>query len=56
MSRKLSIFAETGEGDVKRLVGQPYHRLRHGEWRAIFEIKGDVLVVRIAYRREVYER
>lgn len=56
LSRKLSIFAETGEDDVKKLVGQPYYRLRHDEWRAIFEIKGDVLVVRIAHRREVYER
>lgn len=52
---KLNSFSETGEGDVKKLVGSHYYRLRHGDWRAIFEIKDDVLVVKVAHRREVYE-
>lgn len=52
---KLNSFAATGEGDVKKLVGSPYHRLRHGDWRAIFEIEDDVLVVKVAHRREVYD-
>ncbi|MDH2325991.1 type II toxin-antitoxin system RelE/ParE family toxin [Cereibacter sp. SYSU M97828] len=52
---KLKGYAQTGQGDVKKLVGQPYYRLRHGDWRAIFEIEGDVIVIRIAHRREVYE-
>lgn len=52
---KLNSFSETGEGDVKKLVGSPYYRLRHGDWRAIFEIKDDVLVVKVAHRRDVYE-
>jgi mRNA interferase RelE/StbE len=52
---KLNAFAATGTGDVKKLVGEPYYRLRHGDWRAIFEIEGDILVVRIAHRREVYD-
>ncbi len=52
---KLEAFAETGEGDVKKLAGGPFHRLRHGDWRAVFEIEGDLLVVRIAHRREVYD-
>lgn len=52
---KLRVFAETGAGDVKKLTGQPYYRLRHGDWRAILEITGDVIVVRIAHRREVYD-
>lgn len=52
---KLTVFASTGAGDVKKLVGQPFYRLRHGDWRAIFQIEDDVLVVRIAHRREVYE-
>lgn len=52
---KLGHYAQTGEGDVKRLVGlQGRYRLRHGDWRAIFEIAGGVLVVKIAHRREVY--
>lgn len=51
---KLESFAATGEGDVKKLVGAPYYRLRHGDWRAIFEIEGNLLVLRIAHRREAY--
>lgn len=52
---KLEAFAATGAGDVKKLTGRPFYRLRHGDWRAILEISGDVLVVRIAHRRDVYE-
>lgn len=53
---KLGVYAATGEGDVKRLVGlQGRYRLRHGDWRAIFEIQDGVLVVKVAYRREIYE-
>lgn len=55
MQAKIARFAETGEGDVKKLVGQPFHRLRHGDWRAMLEVKDGVLVVRVAHRREVYE-
>jgi len=52
---KLNAFAVTGEGDVKKLVGSSYYRLRHGDWRAIFEIEDNVLVVKVAHRREVYD-
>lgn len=53
---KLGHYAQTGEGDVKKLVGlMGRYRLRHGDWRAIFEIEDGVLVVKIAHRREVYE-
>lgn len=53
---KLDHYAQTGEGDVKKLVGlQGRYRLRQGDWRAIFEIENGVLVVKIAHRREVYE-
>jgi mRNA interferase RelE/StbE len=53
---KLDVYAATGEGDVKRLVGlQGRYRLRHGDWRAIFEIQDGVLVVKVAHRREIYE-
>lgn len=53
---KLEVYAATGDGDVKRLVGlQGRYRLRHGDWRAIFEIQDGVLVVKVAHRREIYE-
>lgn len=51
---KLEAYAATGEGDVKPLVGSPFFRMRHGNWRAVFEIEDDMLVVRVAHRREVY--
>jgi len=54
MIAKLETFATTGAGDVKKLKGSDDYRLRHGDWRAIFEIAGNIVVVRIAHRREVY--
>ena len=51
---KLKIYAETGQGDVKKLQGRSEYRLRHGEWRALFEIDHGVIVLRVAHRREVY--
>lgn len=53
---KLSHYAATGEGDVKKLVGGEEYRLRHGDWRAIFILDGDVVVVSVAHRRDVYRR
>ena len=55
MIEKLENFAATGEGDVKKLVGSEFYRLRHGQWRAIFEIEGDVIVLRVGHRREIYD-
>lgn len=52
---KLEAYAATGDGDVKKLVGSEYFRLRHGDWRAIFELEDGVLVIRVAHRREVYK-
>jgi mRNA-degrading endonuclease RelE of RelBE toxin-antitoxin system len=41
---------------VTALSGEPgAYRLRQGDWRAVFRIEnGDVMVDRIAHRREVY--
>jgi len=52
---KLDHWARTGQGDVRPLTGEPgLFRLRHGDWRAIFELREGVLVLLIAHRREVY--
>lgn len=50
-------FAETGQGDVVLLAGirPPEWRLRVGDYRVRFRLRGDVLeVLRVAHRREVY--
>ena len=43
-------------GDVKRLTQHfPEYRMRAGDWRALFEVVGNrVIVYRIRNRREAY--
>jgi mRNA interferase RelE/StbE len=43
-------------GDVKRLSNfTPEYRMRAGDWRALFEVAGDrVVVYRILHRRDAY--
>jgi mRNA interferase RelE/StbE len=59
IERRLGMLAEDPERtdvDVKPLVGRPGLRLRVGDWRVIFEIDGDSLIVlRIAPRGDVYK-
>lgn len=52
---KLEVFAATGKGDVKKLQARHEYRLRHGDWRALFEMVGDVVVLRVLHRREAYD-
>jgi len=53
---KLAAFARTGQGDVKRLKGRAGARLRVGDWRVVFYIEGDTIVVAaVGHRREVYD-
>jgi mRNA interferase RelE/StbE len=44
-------------GDVKRLHNfTPSYRLRVGDYRVLFEVEGDTLVVyRVKHRREAYD-
>jgi mRNA interferase RelE/StbE len=52
---KLENYAAGGVEDVTELKGSDLLRLRHGEWRAIFEEDGTVIaVVKVAHRRDVY--
>jgi mRNA-degrading endonuclease RelE of RelBE toxin-antitoxin system len=32
-----------------------HYRIRTGDWRVLFQVKADVIVVRIAHRSTVYE-
>jgi mRNA interferase RelE/StbE len=53
---RLSAFAETGRGDVKRLKGRGGARLRVGDWRVIFdETSGGIVVVAVGHRRDIYD-
>jgi mRNA interferase RelE/StbE len=53
---KLSAFAQTGQGDVKRLKGRAGARLRVGDWRVVFYVEGDTIVVAaVGHRREIYD-
>ena len=52
---KLEIYAKSGKGDVKQLQGRKEYRLRHGNWRALFEISDGVIVIRVAHRSKVYK-
>ena len=53
---RLEQFDELGYGDAQPLRGQDgEYRLRVGDYRAIFELlDGDVVVLRVGHRREVY--
>ncbi len=53
---RLTEFAETGHGDVKRLKGRDGARLRVGDWRVIFyEEAGDLVVAAVGHRRDIYD-
>ena len=52
---KMENYAAGAVEDVVALKGSDLFRLRHGDWRAIFEEDGTVIaVLKIANRREVY--
>lgn len=53
---KLTTFAETGQGDAKRLKGLAGCRLRVGDWRVIsIEEDGTIVVMAVGHRREIYD-
>ena len=52
---KLENYAAGGIEDVKALQGSDLLRLRHGNWRAVFEEDGTIIaVLKVAKRGEVY--
>ena len=52
---KLQAFAQTGAGDLKKLKGRSEYRLRHGDWRVLFEIENGIIVLRVLHRRNAYD-
>jgi mRNA interferase RelE/StbE len=56
LEAKLLTFARTGRGDVKRLKGRTGARLRVGDWRIVFYVeRNTIVVVAVGHRREVYD-
>jgi mRNA interferase RelE/StbE len=55
---RLTEFATTGQGDVKRLKGRDGIRLRVGDWRVILYEDQETItitVVAVGHRREIYD-
>lgn len=53
---RLTDFAASGRGDVKRLKGRRGCRLRVGDWRVIFyEENNSIIIVAVGHRREIYD-
>lgn len=53
---KLTVYAASGSGDVKRLKGRNGSRLRVGDWRVIFiEEQTSIIIVAVGNRREIYD-
>jgi mRNA interferase RelE/StbE len=53
---RLTEFAASGKGDIKRLKGRRGSRLRIGDWRVVFyEESNAIIVVAVGHRREVYD-
>jgi len=56
LNAKLEAFAQTGQGDVKRLKGRAGSRLRIGDWRIIFYTEANrIVVIAVGHRREIYD-
>ena len=55
---KIARLSNDLAGDVKRLTKlSPSYRLRVGDWRVLFEIEGDMIVVHdVKHRSKAYER
>jgi mRNA interferase RelE/StbE len=53
---KIEAMTDELAGDVKKLTDRtPEYRLRVGDYRVLFEIEGDTIVVyRVVHRREAY--
>ncbi|HEU0082516.1 MAG TPA: type II toxin-antitoxin system RelE/ParE family toxin [Bradyrhizobium sp.] len=56
IATRLNAFAQTGQGDVKKLKGQDGARLRVGDYRVIFYQESDAIVVAaVGHRRDIYD-
>lgn len=54
---KINAMRQDLAGDVRRLTNiKPAYRLRVGDYRVLFEVEGDrIIVYRVRHRRQAYE-
>ena len=54
---KLKFLEDDIQGDVKKLTNfTPEYRMRVGDWRILFEVEGEkIIVYRIRHRKEAYK-
>jgi mRNA interferase RelE/StbE len=55
--RKIGRLAGGLQGDIKRLKEHdPAYRLRMGDYRVLFDVEGDEIIIgRVKHRRDAYE-
>ena len=55
--RKIKRLQASLHGDIKRLrEAEAAYRLRIGDYRALFDIESDVIIIRrVGHRREIYD-
>jgi mRNA interferase RelE/StbE len=59
--QKLNVLAENPyamNNNIKKLTNQNAYRLRVGDYRVVYKLENDelvIVVVRVAHRREVYQ-
>jgi len=45
--------------DVTKIVGEPYFRLRVGDYRVVFDIQNDtlrILILKVGHRKNIYKK
>lgn len=45
--------------DVIKMVGEPYFRLRIGDYRVVFDIQNDILrilILKVGHRKNIYKK
>ncbi len=54
---KLKLLEDNLHGDIKRLTNYtPEYRMRFGDWRILFEVEDDkIIIYNIRHRREAYK-
>ena len=56
IDKALNRYAETGQGNVKKLANIDALRLRSGDYRAIFtETQTAIAVLAVGHRKDIYE-
>ena len=57
VTRKIERMRNDLAGDVKRLTAMsPGYRLRVGDWRVLFDVEGDMIVVHdVKHRSKAYD-